>query len=74
MLRSFRVGWGPNGTFAIPRLVNFGKKENQEMKIETDECPITISKIQVYENTHTTALMHPLHEVNPKKQDFQNEV
>jgi len=72
--RSFRVGWGPNGSLVIPRRANFEKKKREDMEEETYERPITISKIQVFNNAHTTVQLHPLPEANPKKQDFTNEI
>jgi hypothetical protein len=71
--RSFRVGWGPNGSLIIPRRANFEKKK-QDMDAETYGNPITISKIQVFNNAHTPVHLNPLPETNIKKQNFSNEI
>jgi len=74
MHRSFRVGWGPNGSLVIPRRANFEAKEPQNMEAKTYVSPVTISQIQVLSNAHTTVQPRPLKEAKEKKQDFSNEI
>jgi hypothetical protein len=70
--KSFRAGWSPNGSLVIPRCVHYANEKGQDMKAETNPSLVTTSKIQVFNNTHTTSARFTDHLVN--NQDFSNEI
>jgi hypothetical protein len=70
--KGFRAGWSPNGSLVIPRCVHYPKdKKGQDMEAEPNSSMVTTSKIQVFNNSHTTSARYPDHLA---KQDFSNEI
>jgi len=70
--KTFRVGFSPNGSLGIPRCVKYPNKEGQNRVAEAESNMFTTSKIQVFNNSHTTPARYTDHLAN--KQDFSNEI